>query len=151
MFNAASHAGVFFACAAGNSGPDESSVDNNWPWVTTVAAGTQPRFISATVALVGGGAGEWLGASLSDSPVGPLPLHYSDSAALCFNGTLDAAAARGKIVICKRGWTTRVEKSAEVARAGGAGMIVVNTADGEEDVVAEVCVRVVTTVVLCLM
>src|SRR5690606_33123836 len=41
-FLAAAAAGVFVAAAGGNSGPDESTVDNLSPWITTVAATTYP-------------------------------------------------------------------------------------------------------------
>ncbi|NUR05942.1 MAG: S8 family serine peptidase, partial [Nocardioidaceae bacterium] len=42
-------------------------------------------------------------------------------------GTLDAAKAEGAIVVCTRGGGARVDKSAAVAAAGGAGMVLVNT------------------------
>jgi hypothetical protein len=50
-----------------------------------------------------------------------------DAARLCEAGTLDAAKAQGRIVVCDRGDGARVGKSATVAGAGGAGMVLVNT------------------------
>ncbi|MGI4893883.1 MAG: S8 family serine peptidase, partial [Janthinobacterium lividum] len=47
-------------------------------------------------------------------------------ARICLDGSLDPAGAKGKVVVCERLQTARVAKSAEVARAGGAGMILVN-------------------------
>jgi len=48
---------------------------------------------------------------------------------LCQLGTLNAAAA-GKIVFCERGVNARVEKSFEVQRVGGIGMVLVNPPAG---------------------
>ena len=56
-----------------------------------------------------------------------------DEAALCFLGTLDPAKVAGKIVVCDRGTNARVEKSQEVAEAGGTGMILVNVTPGSLD------------------
>jgi hypothetical protein len=52
---------------------------------------------------------------------------------LCFADTLDPALAAGKIVVCERGENDRVAKSAEVARVGGLGMILVNVVPGSTD------------------
>jgi len=45
---------------------------------------------------------------------------------LCLMGSLDPEKVRGKIVVCLRGITTRVEKGEAVRHAGGAAMILVN-------------------------
>ena len=50
-------------------------------------------------------------------------------ARLCQLNTLTAAAA-GKIVFCERGVNARIEKSFEVQRVGGIGMILVNPPAG---------------------
>ena len=50
-----------------------------------------------------------------------------DAARRCETGSLDAARAEGKIVVCDRGDGARVDKSATVADAGGAGMVLANT------------------------
>ena len=46
---------------------------------------------------------------------------------LCFLGTLDPAKVAGKIVFCDRGVNARIDKSLEVSRRGGLGMIMANT------------------------
>ncbi len=45
---------------------------------------------------------------------------------LCMPGTLDPAKVTGKIVVCDRGVSARVDKSLQVKNAGGVGMILVN-------------------------
>jgi len=129
----AADAGVFVAASAGNAGPGASTVAHNSPWLTTVAAGTHDRFYSATVTLGDGRVFE--GASLGGG-AGPAELVYAGDypansevsvadAARCFENTLSDAVA-GKIVVCDRGVIARVDKSAEVARAGGIGMVHAN-------------------------
>ena len=54
----------------------------------------------------------------------------SDADALgCLPGTLDPAKTAGKIVVCERGVGARVDKSAEVKRAGGVGLVLLNLFD----------------------
>ncbi|MFF4761254.1 S8 family serine peptidase [Streptomyces sp. NPDC001292] len=75
--------------------------------------------------------------------LGPQPLVLSSAvktasatataANLCQDGTLDPAKTAGKIVVCDRGVNSRVSKSAEVTRAGGVGMVLVNLGDLETD------------------
>ena len=132
FLNAAA-AGVFVAAAAGNAGPDASTVDNNSPWVTTVAATTAHR-LEGTVKL---GDGTLLkGASFSTTEVPATAAILGDAAAdsgvaaedarVCLQDSLDPAKVSGKIVVCDRGVNNRVDKSAEVKRAGGVGMVLVN-------------------------
>ena len=130
----AADAGVFVAASAGNSGPTASTVAHNSPWLTTVAAGTHDRFFRGTGTM--GDGSVYDGAMLATGPVsgdlvyaGDVPAGGIDpaSAALCFPDTLDDAKVAGKIVVCDRGAIARVAKSAEVARAGGIGMIHANT------------------------
>ncbi|MFI6177655.1 S8 family serine peptidase [Nonomuraea sp. NPDC051191] len=133
-FLAAAQAGVFVSTAGGNSGPDASTLDNTAPWTTTVAAGTiAPR--RGEVRLGDGSAYRGISTSVV-APVGPKPLVTAVSvkagpaadadAEVCAAGSLDPARAAGKIVYCARGTTPRVEKSAEVRRAGGVGMVLGN-------------------------
>ena len=51
-------------------------------------------------------------------------------AALCRPGSLDAGAVGGAIVVCSRGAIGRVDKSAAVHQAGGAGMVLTNVRAG---------------------
>ncbi|KAI8476452.1 MAG: peptidase S8/S53 domain-containing protein [Monoraphidium minutum] len=139
IFRGAAAAGVLVAGAAGNEGAsydDESLAssvnENGAPWMITVAAGTHPRVLYGEVTLV---------ASPGDAPValrgepgttlvplGPacvfVPTGYH--AGLCSKDKLPEDA-KGKIVICKRGVVGLFEKSEEVVRAGGVGMVLVNT------------------------
>src|SRR6267378_1538980 len=137
----AADAGVFVAASAGNSGPATGTVAHPGPWLTTVAAGTHNRNGQGSVTL--GNAATYNGASVA-TPVGPAPLIDSTAAglpgadptkvALCYAtidnaGTrvLDPAKIAGKIVVCDRGVTGRVNKSLAVQEAGGIGMILLNT------------------------
>jgi subtilisin family serine protease len=137
----ATNAGVFVAAAAGNSGPTTSTVNHPGPWLTTVAAGTHNRNGNGSVTL--GNGATYSGASVATA-VGPAPLIDSTAAglsgadptkvALCYaaidNGgtaVLDPAKISGKIVVCDRGVTARVNKSLAVLEAGGVGMILLNT------------------------
>jgi len=134
----AADAGVFVAASAGNSGPTTSTVAHPGPWLTTVAAGTHNRDGAGSVTL--GNGVTYFGASVA-TPV-TAPLIDSTAAgvagadptqlALCYGATdgavvLDPAKVAGKIVVCDRGVTGRVNKSLAVQQAGGVGMILVNT------------------------
>jgi hypothetical protein len=71
-------------------------------------------------------------APLIDSTAAGLPGANATQLALCYGATdgavvLDPALVAGKIVVCDRGVTGRVNKSLAVAEAGGIGMILVNT------------------------
>ncbi len=143
----AADAGVFVAASAGNSGPTTGTVAHPGPWITTVAAGTHNRTGKGSVTL--GDASTYNGGSIA-TPVGPKPLINSSAAglggadptlvSLCYaaadNGgtpVLDPAKVAGKIVVCDRGVTARVNKSLAVMQAGGVGMILVNTGAGTID------------------
>jgi hypothetical protein len=138
----AADAGVFVATSAGNSGPTVSTVAHPSPWVTTVAAGTHDRNYDAVLTL--GNGTTYTGASTNAAATSPAPFIDSEAAGLpganatavrlCYaavdNGgvpVLDPAKVAGKIVLCDRGVTARVNKSLAVAEAGGVGMVLVNT------------------------
>jgi subtilisin family serine protease len=133
-FFGAAEAGVFVATSAGNSGPGESTVAHNSPWVTTVAAGTLDRRAVKSVTL--GNGATYTGIGLGPAvPSSPLVLSTAVAAAgaapndarLCALNSLDPAKATGKIVVCDRGVVDRTEKSREVRRVGGVGMVLTNT------------------------
>jgi len=135
----AARAGVFVAASAGNSGPTASTVAHPGPWVTTVAAGTHNRSGEGSVTL--GNGATYYGASLATEVTAPL-INSEDAGldgadptavALCYSTVatggdpvLDPAKVAGKIVVCDRGATARVDKSLAVLQAGGVGMILVN-------------------------
>jgi subtilisin family serine protease len=142
-FLSAASAGVFVSAAGGNSGPDASTLDNTSPWVTTVGATTVAPW-NGTVVL--GNGQKYSGVSTTVSaPTGSKPFvngvavkkdGVSDADALiCLANTLDPAKTAGKIVACDRGISARVDKSAEVQRAGGVGMVLLNLFD--QDVVGD--------------
>ena len=132
-FLGAAAAGVFVATSAGNGGVRAGSVTHTSPWVTTVAASTQRAFQGAV--RLGNGR-SYVGAMVSDRPVPRADLVLgtqvsstnasASSARRCAAGSLDAAEAEGKIVVCERGGGAREDKSSTVASAGGVGMVLAN-------------------------
>lgn len=139
--------GVFVSCSAGNGGPDPISLTNVSPWITTVGASTMDRDFPATVKL--GTMRTFKGVSLYKgrtvlSRNKQYPLVYlgrnassPDPTSFCLDGALDRRNVAGKIVICDRGITPRVQKGQVVKRAGGIGMILTNTATNGEELVAD--------------
>ena len=143
-------AGIFVAAAAGNDGV-ESSVAHNAPWMTTVAAGTHDRVYASGVTLgsnsypgvsVHGGTASLPTVLAKDAGAAGMP---ADQVAQCWSNNtggglnpptgpegnrLDPAKIAGKIVVCDRGGNARVDKSAAVKAAGGAGMILTNVPGG---------------------
>lgn len=136
--------GIFVSCSAGNSGPDPMTLANVAPWITTIGASTLDRDFPAPV-LLGNGA-SYDGVSLYSGkglPAGKLSLIYAVNASngntsnLCLENTLDPKLVMGKIVLCDRGMNARVDKGNVVKSAGGAGMILANTAANGEELVAD--------------
>ena len=129
----AANAGVHVATSAGNSGPGAATIRNpaKVPWLTTVGANTQPRFLSGIVELGDGRAFE--GASVTGG-TGPARLVDAADAApddLCRPGQLDPELVEGNIVLCRRGVIARVAKSLAVFQAGGVGMIMYENTDDD--------------------
>ncbi|WP_239153853.1 S8 family peptidase [Virgisporangium aliadipatigenens] len=132
-FYHAALAGVFIAASAGNAGPGANTVDNADPWMTTVGAGTHPVRYSKSVTLGNGATYEGAGvgatvpsAGLVDAANSGVAGSTPANAGACVANTLDPAKVTGKIVLCARGVNARVDKSAEVKRAGGVGMVQYN-------------------------
>ncbi|KAI7754734.1 hypothetical protein M8C21_018233 [Ambrosia artemisiifolia] len=141
--------GILVSCAAGNEGPQPSSITNVSPWMFTVGASTIDRDFPATVKL---GTGDIVvGVSVYKgrrnlSPEKMYPLVYMgsnnnltspDPSALCMEGMLDKHLVAGKIVICDRGVNPRIQKGQVVKDAGGVGMILSNTVGSGGDLAAD--------------
>ncbi|KAL2322808.1 hypothetical protein Fmac_027187 [Flemingia macrophylla] len=136
--------GILVSCSAGNAGPTSGSLSNVAPWITTVGAGTLDRDFPAYVSLGNGlnysGVSLYRGSALPDSP---LPFVYAGNATnatngnLCLSGTLSPEKVAGKIVLCDRGLTARVQKGSVVKSAGALGMVLSNTAANGEELVAD--------------
>ena len=140
-FLSAASAGIFVATSAGNAGPEASTANHVTPWVTTVAASTVAPH-AGTVVL--GNGKKYVGISSTVSrTIGPARLvtagsvkrasASADDATLCAPKTLSRAKTAGKIVVCDRGVVSRVDKSAEVKRAGGKGMVLANLTGGSTE------------------
>ncbi|KAL7594348.1 hypothetical protein Lser_V15G30687 [Lactuca serriola] len=131
--------GIFVSCSAGNSGPFNSTLSNEAPWILTVGASTMDRNIRATVYL--GNKALLDGESLfqpKDFPQNFMPLVYpgltgGQQAAWCAKGSLTSIDVKGKVVICDRGGgVARIDKGQTVKDAGGAAMILINqVTDGD--------------------
>jgi subtilisin family serine protease len=148
--------GVSVVCSAGNSGPYDNTIVNAAPWVTTVAATTVDRDFPNVLTL--GNSVRLKGMSLESTTLHSNTLYPMVDAARaasatsntydassCALGTLDPAAVKGKIVVCRRGGgggggggqVSRVTKGMAVLDAGGAGMILANDRMDGEDIVAD--------------
>src|SRR5687768_11244254 len=129
FLNAAA-AGVYVSTSAGNSGPGANTVAHPSPWLSTAAAMTHDR-VGAGSATIDGV--EYAGASAgTGSSSGQLITFGAPGSPqrLCMLNALPPGAAVGKVVFCERGVNARVEKSFEVQRVGGIGMILVNPPTG---------------------
>ncbi|KAF7810787.1 subtilisin-like protease SBT1.6 [Senna tora] len=135
--------GVFVSSSAGNGGPNGLTVTNVAPWLTTVGAGTIDRDFPAEVILGDGrrlsGVSLYSGAELNGKMY---QLVYPGKSgflvdSLCLENSLDPKLVKGKIVICDRGSSPRVEKGLVVKKAGGVGMILTNEISYGEGVVGD--------------
>ncbi|QZY28657.1 S8 family serine peptidase [Nocardioides coralli] len=132
----AAEAGTVVMAAAGNDGADGYATHVS-PWVTTVGGLTSVGNAGGVVL----GRGERLdGLMTARRPVRAAAVVARDiaapgrtarDAARCAPGSLDAARASGRVVVCERGVVGRVAKSAAVDLAGGVGMVLVNVRRGE--------------------
>ncbi|XP_047063814.1 subtilisin-like protease 4 [Lolium rigidum] len=130
---AAVEKGVFVSMSAGNSGPDHATMENEAPWMLTVAASTMDRLIRSTVRLGNGLAFDGESVYQPNMSAAVLyPLVYAGASStpdanFCGNGSLDGFDVRGKIVLCDRGnGVLMLAKGVEVLRAGGVGMVLAN-------------------------
>ncbi|XP_045792075.1 subtilisin-like protease SBT5.3 [Trifolium pratense] len=139
---------IVVVASGGNSGPIASSVSNLEPWVFTVGASTIDRSFTSNVIL--GNKQVLKGESLSELHL-PAKKSYplisgadakadnvsAVDAVLCKEGTLDPHKVKGKIVVCLRGESSRVEKGMQASKAGAIGMVLVNDAASGGEVIAD--------------
>ncbi|KAJ0968814.1 hypothetical protein J5N97_021691 [Dioscorea zingiberensis] len=121
--------GIFMSFAAGNSGPEKSTVTNEAPWVLTVAAGTMDRTIKAVVKL--GDGREFEGQSVfqpHDFQPTLLPLDYPTSSIKSFGGNCNqfVKGVKGKVVLCHIAEAGRLTPGYFLKKIGAAAMILMN-------------------------
>ncbi|HHB90148.1 MAG TPA: DUF11 domain-containing protein [Anaerolineae bacterium] len=127
-------ANIFVATSAGNSGPGPSTMGSpaDAPWIMAVGASTHDRAFANWLTNMTTDQGTTLdtieGRSIT-SGYGPAPIVYAGDYGnpLCKAGIWPSNQFNGEIVVCDRGEIARVDKSANVAAAGGGGMILANT------------------------
>ncbi|KAJ6879278.1 hypothetical protein NC652_032754 [Populus alba x Populus x berolinensis] len=133
--------GVFVSCSAGNLGPSISSVDNNAPWIMTVAASYTDRRFPTTVKLGKGqtfeGASLYTGKATAQLPLVHAGTAGGEGAEYCIIGSLKKKLVKGKMVVCMRGMNGRAQKGEQVKLAGGKGMLLINTETGGEELFAD--------------
>ncbi|RWW81351.1 hypothetical protein BHE74_00010270 [Ensete ventricosum] len=148
--------GITVVCSAGNDGPTPGTVSNVAPWLVTVGASTIDREFYSPVTL---GNNKKIklqrvvsqGVSLSpkslpahkpyplvDGSNAKLPNASAEEAGWCYPGTLDPEKVGGKIVVCTRDTSlARAAKGVDVLKAGGAGMILANSEEEGNSLVAD--------------
>jgi subtilisin family serine protease len=137
-FRNAATAGVVVITSAGNAG--RRGVAPSSPWVTSVGAST---FRALDGAAVLGDGTRLVGAMADRRGTRPTAVVLGSEAAVrpgrrsaaarCEPGALDAATVAGKVVVCERGVTARVDKSRSVEQSGGVAMVLLNTEPAEVD------------------
>ncbi|MCB0965770.1 MAG: S8 family serine peptidase [Ilumatobacter sp.] len=145
-------AGVHVATSNGNSGPGAATIGSpaSVPWLTSVGASTHDRtFLSTVTAYSDRTSSKNKPNEITISGVsitgGTDVLPLVDAAdfgnELCdpsvpFVGQKQYKkdTIEGKIVLCKRGVTARIDKSLAVYEAGGAGMVLYNTFDADTQI-----------------
>ncbi|KAI5406633.1 subtilisin-like protease SBT5.3 isoform X2 [Lathyrus oleraceus] len=139
--------GIVVVCSAGNSGPNEATVENLAPWYITVGASTMDREFPSYVVLGNNLTlkGESLSATRLAYKLYPiikatdakLTSATNEDAVLCQNGTLDPNKVKGKIVLCLRGINARVDKGQQALQAGAVGMVLANDIITGNEIIAD--------------
>nr|GLL17369.1 subtilisin-like protease SBT5.4 [Ipomoea trifida] len=139
--------GIAVVCSAGNSGPYPGTVTNVAPWIITVGASTLDREFQSNVKLQNGQCikGTSMSPALPDQKMYPL-INSADAkasnasaqnATLCMAGAIDPKKVKGKILVCQRGISARVEKGHVAATAGAVGMILCNDEASANEIIAD--------------
>ncbi|KAL8144839.1 hypothetical protein AgCh_003162 [Apium graveolens] len=146
-FHAVKH-GIFVVCSAGNSGPKAGTVANVSPWQFTVGASTIDRQFPSYVTL--GNKIQFKGESLSVEGLPTKKFYpvirskdakaadaYEEDAELCKAESLDSEKVKGKILVCLRGDTARVDKGQQALSAGAVAMILANNDLSGNEIIAD--------------
>lgn len=134
LFLNARDAGIIVATSAGNSGPGPETIGDpaDLPWIMTVGANTHDRAFSNSLISMTTDQGTTLpdieGRSITSGLNSTTIVYAGDynNNNLCKEGVWASNTFNGEIVVCDRGEIARVDKSANVAAAGGGGMILAN-------------------------
>lgn len=126
--------GIVVSCAAGNSGPSLSTVENDAPWILTVGASVTDRRELVVVELGNGTKVEGRAVMQPKNwPRGMFPLtHLSVKESNGYTdipqciGKLDKRKVGGKILLCSVDGELPLQKSQEIRAAGVRGVIFVN-------------------------
>ncbi len=148
-------AGIAFAASAGNNGPEAGfTTYASLPWVAAVGNTTADRRVGPAVGDFTGSvappAAVFAGAGLS-SGFGPASIVLGeqfgsagcaqgsdpDNSATGISNPWSSRVFNGEIVVCVRGFHSRAAKVANVQRAGGGGVILVNNAEFAERLVTD--------------
>ncbi|GAU24960.1 hypothetical protein TSUD_311950 [Trifolium subterraneum] len=133
--------GIIVVCAAGNSGPEKSTVINDAPWILTVAATTIDRDLQSNVVL--GNNKVVKGRAINFSPLSKsadYPMIYgddantttanSDEARLCHGLLDDEKKVKGNIVVCDDVINDYIVS--RVQDLGGLGLVLITDQLGAE-------------------
>jgi len=140
-FLEATNAGVFVAAAAGNNGPEASTVAHTGPWVTAVAATTTSRVFAQTLDVTEPDAPDGLTGVAAVPGAGGPGVTEPIEAPIVDAGTVDAGNERacsplptgafdGAIALIERGTCSFDQKVEHAAAAGADAVVVTNTAGG---------------------
>ncbi|XP_019057283.1 PREDICTED: LOW QUALITY PROTEIN: subtilisin-like protease SBT5.6 [Tarenaya hassleriana] len=135
---------IVVAASAGNYGPKPGTLSNPAPWIITVgASGLDRSFVGGLV--LGNGFTIKTESITSYKMDNFAPLVYAADVVIpgvvaandtsqCLPNSLSPELVKGKVVMCMRGTGSRVGKSLEVKRAGGAGLILGNSPANGDDI-----------------
>ena len=130
----AAEADIVVIGAAGNSAGSAYAAHAS-PWVTTVgsAVGRMSRgrvTVPGGRSFAGGGRPARVAGRAVLAQQAPAPGVSPRAAGQCRRGALDSRQVAGRIVVCRRGGIGRIDKSENVALAGGRAMVLVNLRPG---------------------